>query len=180
MGEDEAGTLQRLTNLREEVLAPLIAEHRGRIVKLMGDGLLVEFASAVDSVACAIAWQRSVSLHEAENDQELALQFRIGVNLGDVIVEGSDIHGDGVNIAARLEGLAEPGGICLSEDVYRHSKGKVEAHFEDLGQQELKNVPEPVRVYSVAARTFRSWPRSVSDAGTYPCQINPPSPCCPL
>ena len=104
MGADEAGTLQRLTHLRQEFLEPLINEHRGRIVKLMGDGLLVEFASVVDAVACALAWQRGV----AKRDEDL--RFRIGVNLCDVIVEEEDIHGDGVNIAARLEGLAEPGG----------------------------------------------------------------------
>jgi adenylate cyclase len=149
MGADEAGTLRRLTVLREKVLKPLISEHHGRIVKLMGDGLLVEFASAVDSVACAMAWQSSVALHEADNDAAVALQFRIGINLGDVIAEGGDIHGDGVNIAARLEGLAQPGGICLSDDVYRHAKGKTEAQFEDIGDQKLKNVADPVRVYNV-------------------------------
>ena len=109
MGDDEAGTLRRLTELRQEVLHPLIAEHRGRIVKLMGDGLLVEFASVVDSVACALAWQKDVAKHETDGDKDTGFRFRIGVNLGDVIVEGGDIHGDGVNIAARLEGLAEPG-----------------------------------------------------------------------
>jgi TolB-like protein len=150
MGADEAGTLRRMTELREEVLHPLIAEHRGRIVKLMGDGLLVEFASCVDSVACALAWQKDVSKHEADGDKDTGLRFRIGINLGDVIVEGGDIHGDGVNIAARLEGLAEPGGICLSGDAYRQARGKIEAEFEDMGEQDLKNVAEPVRVYRIA------------------------------
>ncbi len=107
MGEDEAGTLRRLTELREQVLEPLIAEHHGRVVKLMGDGLLVEFASVVDAVACAVAWQKGVVEREAEEDDDIRLQFRVGINLGDVIVEGDDIHGDGVNIAARLESLAE-------------------------------------------------------------------------
>ena len=150
MGVDEAGTLRRLTDLREKILEPLIAEHHGRVVKLMGDGLLVEFGSAVDSVACAIAWQDSVALHGANRDASTFLQFRIGINLGDIIVEGDDIHGDGVNIAARLEGLAEPGGICLSDDIYRHAKGKIETQFEDMGEQDLKNVADPIRVYSVA------------------------------
>jgi len=150
MGTDEAGTLHRLTDLREKILGPLINEHHGRIVKLMGDGLLVEFASAVDSVACAMAWQDRVAQHEAESDASKILQFRIGINLGDVIAEDGDIHGDGVNIAARLEGLAEPGGICLSDDIYRHAKGKIEARFEDMGKQDLKNVADPVRVYRVA------------------------------
>ena len=103
MGEDEAGTLERLTAIRKEVVEPLITEHRGRIVKLMGDGLLVEFASVVDAVGCAMAWQAAVTEREAESDQDARLQFRIGLNLGDVIVEGDDLYGDGVNIAARLE-----------------------------------------------------------------------------
>jgi len=149
MGADEAGTLRRMTDLREKVLDPIISQHHGRIVKLMGDGLLVEFASAVDSVACAVAWQSGVALHQAKNDASTILQFRIGINLGDVIVKEGDIHGDGVNIAARLEGLALPAGICLSGDVYRHARGKVEVNFEDIGAQDLKNVAEPVRVYRI-------------------------------
>ncbi len=115
----------------------------------MGDGLLVEFASVVNALTCAVTWQERVAEHEAEGDEDKRLQFRIGVNLGDVIVEGDDIHGDGVNIAARLEGLAEPGGICLSGDAYRQVRGKIEAEFEDLGERELKNVAEPVRVYRI-------------------------------
>ena len=150
MGADEAGTLRRLSELRKAVLQPLITEHRGRTVKLMGDGMLVEFASVVDTVACALAWQENVTNHEAGGDAATRLRFRIGVNLGDVIVEDGDIYGDGVNIAARLEGLAEPGGICLSGDAFRQAKGKVEAEFEDMGEQELKNVAEPVRVYRIA------------------------------
>jgi adenylate cyclase len=149
MGDDEAGTLRRMTELREEVLHPLIAEHRGRIVKLMGDGLLVEFASVVDALTCAAAWQNDIAAQEVETDEDRRLQFRIGINIGDIIVEGDDIHGDGVNIAARLEGQAEPGGICLSGDAYRQAKGKIEAEFEDLGEQKLKNVAEPVRVYRI-------------------------------
>ncbi len=151
MGEDEMGTLQRLTGLREGILEPLIADHRGRVVKLMGDGLLVEFASLVDAVGCAVAWQTAVEEHEAEQPEDDRFSFRIGVNLGDVIVEGEDIHGDGVNIAARLEGLAEPGGICLSGDAYRQVRGKVEADFEDLGEQEVKNLAEPLRVFRVVS-----------------------------
>ena len=116
MGVDEAGTLRRLTELRQEVLEPLISDHHGRVVKLMGDGLLVEFASVVDSIGCALAWQDNVTKHETTLDRDKQLQFRIGINLGDVIVEGDDIHGDGVNIAARLESIAAPGGICLSGD----------------------------------------------------------------
>jgi adenylate cyclase len=150
MGADEAGTLGRLTELRQDFLEPLIGEHRGRVVKLMGDGLLVEFASVVDAVACATAWQQGVAEREATANEDNRLTFRIGINLGDVIVEGDDIHGDGVNIAARLESLADPGGICLSGDVYRQAKGKIEAGFEDMGEQDLKNVAEPVQVYRIA------------------------------
>ncbi len=167
MGADETGTLRRLTELRQQVLEPLIAEHHdelrqqvlepliaehhGRIVKLMGDGLLVEFASVVNALTCAVAWQNGVAEREAAADEDKRFKFRIGINLGDVIVEGDDIHGDGVNIAARLEGLAEPGGICLSGDAYRQAKGKIEAEFEDMGERDLKNVAEPVRVYRIAA-----------------------------
>jgi adenylate cyclase len=151
MGADETGTLQRLTDLRHEIIEPLIDEHHGRVVKLMGDGLLVEFASVVDAVACALAWQDGVAEQEADAGEGKRLLFRIGINVGDVIVEGDDIHGDGVNIAARLEGQAEPGGICLSGDAYRQVKGKLEADFEDLGEHDLKNVAEPVRIYRIAA-----------------------------
>ncbi len=152
MRADEAGTLQRLTALRKGILEPLIADHRGRVVKLMGDGLLVEFVSLVDAVGCAVAWQAAVGEHEAEQLEEDRLSFRIGVNLGDVLVEGADIYGDGVNIAARLEGLAEPGGICLSGDAYRQVRGKVEAGFEDLGEREVKSLAEPLRVYRIAIK----------------------------
>ena len=151
MGADEVETLHRLTKLRETVIEPLVIEHHGRIVKLMGDGLLVEFASAVSSVVCAMSWQDKVAEHESASDASKALQFRIGINLGDVIAEDGDIHGDGVNIAARLEGLARPGGICLSDDVYRHAKGKINSRFEDTGEQKLKNVAVPVRVYTVVS-----------------------------
>jgi len=150
MGEDEAGTLRRLTELRQEILEPLINEHHGRVVKLMGDGLLVEFASVVNALTCAVAWQNGVAERETAADEDKRFKFRIGINLGDVIVEGGDIHGDGVNIAARLESLADPGGICLSGDAYRQAKGKVEVDFEDLGERDLKNVAEPVRVYRIA------------------------------
>jgi TolB-like protein/Flp pilus assembly protein TadD len=160
MGADEAGTLRRFNELREEVLQPLITEHRGRIVKLMGDGLLVEFVSVVNAVACALAWQENVCNHEADDAADTRFRFRIGINLGDVIAEDGDIHGDGVNIAARLEALAEPGGICLSGDAYRQAKGKVEAEFEDMGEQDLKNVAEPVRVYRIAGDRSGAGPSS--------------------
>ena len=151
MGADEAGTLRRLTDLRRAFIEPLIDQHHGRIVKLMGDGLLIEFASVVDAVACALAWQNGVAERETGTDDDRPIRFRIGINLGDVIVEDGDIHGDGVNIAARLEALAAPGRVCISEDAYRQAKGKVDADFEDLGKQQLKNVTDPIRIYQTAA-----------------------------
>jgi adenylate cyclase len=147
MGTDEAGTLQRFTALRHELLEPLIAEHGGRVVKLLGDGLLVEFASAVNALACAVAWQNAVAEHEATAPEDRRFSFRIGINLGDIIAEGGDIHGDGVNLAARIETQAEPGGICVSQDIHRQSKGKVPVAFEDLGEHSLKNIAEPVRLF---------------------------------
>ena len=136
VGADEAGTLGRLTKLRTEFLEPLVASHKGRIVKLMGDGMLVEFASVVDAVVCALAWQDGVGAREAGVEEGRRLRFRIGINLGDVIVEGDDILGDGVNLAARLEGTAEPGGICLSDDAYRQARGKTKADpLGEIGQR---------------------------------------------
>jgi adenylate cyclase len=147
MGEDEAGTLARLKSLRKELMQPKIAGGRGRVVKLMGDGLLAEFPSVVEAVRCAVDIQQDMAGREADLPDERRLRLRIGVNLGDIIVEGSDIYGDGVNIAARLEGLAEPGGICISGKVYEEVRNKLPTAFEDLGEQEVKNIAEPVRVY---------------------------------
>src|SRR6185437_13317252 len=147
MGIDEAGTLSRLNALRRELVDPTITAHSGRVVKLMGDGALVEFASAVDAVACAVEIQRSVQERAAEGSDANRIQFRIGINVGDIIIEGDDILGDGVNIAARIEGTAEPGGISISEDVWRQVQGKVTANFVDAGEQSLKNITRPVRIY---------------------------------
>ncbi len=147
---DEAGALNALKTHREELTGPAIAEHRGRIVKLMGDGMLVEFASVVDAAACAIAIQNGMAGRDDIVAGDHRIELRIGVHLGDIIVQGEDIYGEGVNVAARLEGLAEPGGICLSGDAYRQVRGKVEAAFEDLGERNLKNLAEPLRVYRVA------------------------------
>ncbi len=164
MGLDEAGTLQRLTALRQQHLEPLVAEHHGRIFKLIGDGLLVEFASVVDALACAQAWQERVASHEAAVDEGRRLTFRIGVNLGDVIVEGDDVYGDGVNIAARIESLAEPGRVYLSSDAYRHAKGKLDVSFDDIGEHDLKNVAEPVLVYRISAMPTDAAPVSAGSA----------------
>ena len=147
MGMDEAGTLSRLNALRRELIDPAIAAHSGRIVKLMGDGALVEFASAVDAVTCAIEIQRQLREHDAGGSEANPIQFRIGINVGDIIIEGEDILGDGVNIAARIEGIAEPGGISISEDAWRQVQGKVATNFVDAGEQSLKNIARPVRVY---------------------------------
>ena len=150
MGDDEAGTLARLEGLKAEILDPLIAQHRGRVVKLMGDGFLVEFASVVDALACALAWQDAVEVRAMQVSEDRAIRFRIGVNIGDIMVKGDDVYGDGVNVAARLEGMAEPGSVLVSRTVFDHAKGKVDATFEDLGEQELKNIAEPVRVFRVS------------------------------
>ena len=147
MGIDEARTLARLNALRRELIDPAIAAHSGRIVKLMGDGALVEFASAVDAVTCAIEIQRQLREHDAASTEGDPIRFRIGINVGDIIIEGDDILGDGVNIAARIEGIAEPGGISISEDAWRQVQGKVAANFVDAGEQSLKNIARPVRVY---------------------------------
>jgi len=150
MGEDEAGTLVALKAHREAAINPKIAAHNGRIVKLMGDGLLTEFASVVEAVACAVEIQGAMAERNAEVPEDRRIQFRIGINVGDVMVEGDDIYGDGVNIAARLEGLAEPGGICVARNVFNQVKGKIDTAFEDLGEKEVKNIAEPVQVYRVS------------------------------
>ena len=149
MGIDEAGTLARLKALRRELIEPKIAAHAGRIVKLMGDGMLVEFGSAVDAVACAIEIQRQVRVHDAGSSEADPIQFRVGINVGDIIIDGDDILGDGVNIAARIEGVAAPGGVSLSDDAWRQVQGKVAANFIDSGEHSLKNIARPVRVYRI-------------------------------
>jgi adenylate cyclase len=149
MGMDETGTLARLKALRREFIEPLIAKYHGRIVKLMGDGALVEFASVVDAVTCAVEIQRLVAEQGAGKSQDSQIVFRIGINLGDVIIDGDDVYGDGVNIAARLEGLSEPGGIVISGTAYDHARNKLDVAFKSLGDQHLKNIAEPVRVYRV-------------------------------
>ncbi|MFQ5953656.1 MAG: alpha/beta fold hydrolase [Kiloniellales bacterium] len=149
MGVDEAGTLAALKAHRAQFIDPKIAEHHGRTVKLIGDGALVEFASVVDAVACAVDIQRGMAERNAELSEDRRIEFRIGVNLGDVIVEGDDIYGDGVNVSARLEGLAKPGGICVSVMVYQGVAGKLDLRFVDLGERKFKNIDTPVRVYQV-------------------------------
>ena len=148
MGEDEVATIRTLTAYRE-VMTTLIQQHRGRVVDSPGDNLLAEFASVVEAVQCAVAIQRELNARNAALLLHRRMEFRIGINLGDVIVEGERIYGDGVNIAARLEGLAEAGGLCISGTVYDQVKTKLALDYEDLGEQAVKNIAEPVRVYRV-------------------------------
>ena len=149
MANEEVDTLERLKICRRELFDPAVAEFKGRIIKLMGDGALVEFASVVDAVQCAAAIQRRMAEHDPTVPEAQKIRFRIGVNLGDVIVEDDDLYGDGVNVAARLEGLAEPGGICISGTAFDHVFHKADVGFTSLGEQRLKNIPDPVRVYRV-------------------------------
>jgi TolB-like protein/cytochrome c-type biogenesis protein CcmH/NrfG len=148
---DEAGTLTRLKENRTALFDPAVARHGGRIFKLMGDGVLIEFSSAVAAVACGLEIQEAMAAGEVNAPEGKGLRYRVGINLGDVIVEGDDIYGDGVNIAARLEGIAEPGGICVSASAYDHVRGKVSVEFTDLGEQTLKNIARPIRAYSVGS-----------------------------
>jgi TolB-like protein/class 3 adenylate cyclase/tetratricopeptide (TPR) repeat protein len=149
MGGDEEGTLARLKAVRKALVDPTIASHRGRIVKTTGDGMLIEFASAVDAVRSAVEVQRSVAEQNATVPQDQRIEFRIGIHVGDIIFDDNDIFGDGVNIAARLEGIAEPGGVCMSDDTHRQIRGKVEIACDDLGPQALKNIAEPMRAWRV-------------------------------
>ena len=149
MGVDEEGTLTALKRHRSELIDPKIAEHRGRIVKTTGDGALVEFASAVDAAHCAMEIQRAMAERNAAIPEDRRIELRIGINVGDIIIDAGDIYGDGVNIAARVEALASPGAICLSDNAYQQIKGKLALKISDMGEQQLKNIAEPVQVYSV-------------------------------
>jgi adenylate cyclase len=162
MGQDEEGTHERLRAHLRELVDPKIAEHRGRTVKNTGDGRLVEFSSVVDAVRCAVEIQRRMIDREPDVPEERRIRFRIGVNLGDVIVEDDDIFGDGVNVAARLEALAEPGGICISRMVRDQIRDKLPYAFEDLGEQSVKNIARPVRVYALDPETVADLLASVA------------------
>ena len=148
MGEDEAGTA-RAVRERREAATPIVRSLGGRLVKTMGDGVLLEFPFIVAAVECAIAIQNMMAERNADTPKEKRILYRIGVNLGDVLIEGDDILDDGVNIAAKLEGIAEPGGICLSGAAYDHVRGRIDARFADLGETQLKNIAEPIRIYSL-------------------------------
>jgi adenylate cyclase len=149
MGVDEEGTLERLKALRRELVDPKIAEHHGRIVKTSGDGMLVEFASVVDAVRSAVEIQQAMAERNTGIGADDRIELRIGINLGDVIVEGDDLYGDGINIAARIEALADPGGVFVSNTVHDQVRDRLPFVFEDLGEQQVKNIARPVRVYRV-------------------------------
>ncbi len=144
---DEEGTIAALKALRADIIDPKLAEHHGRVVKLMGDGMLAEFPSVVDAVRAAVETQQAVTEHNSGLPEDKRIKVRVGINLGDVVIDGDDIHGDGVNVAARLEGLAKPGGICISGSVHEQVRDRIDLPFEDLGEQEFKNIDRPVRVW---------------------------------
>jgi adenylate cyclase len=167
MGEDEAGTLAHLKEHRRELIDPKISEHKGRIVKTTGDGMLIEFPSVVEAVACAVAVQRGMAERNVATPEEQRIVFRVGVNLGDIIIgEDNDIHGDGVNVAARLEGIAKPGGICISGTVRDHIGDRLDLAFEDMGEQTLKNIARPVRAYRVRLGTAKRTPANSAAEAT--------------
>jgi adenylate cyclase len=161
MGSDEEGTLTGLKSHRQALVDPKITEHRGRIVKTTGDGMLVEFASVVDALRCAVEIQRGMQERNASVPPEMRIQFRIGINVGDIIIDGDDIYGDGVNVASRIEALAEPGGICVSQRTREDTEGRLDVAFEDTGEQQLKNIARPVRVFRVDA--VGMVPKAVAD-----------------
>ena len=158
MGAQEVGTLRALKAHRKELIDPAINLHHGRIVKTTGDGMLVEFASVVDAVACAVAIQRAMATRNAAIPVEKRIEFRVGINVGDIIVEGKDIYGDGVNVAARLETLAEPGGIAVAKVVRDQVRDKLAFTFTDLGEQTVKNIARPVKVFGLAASEIAALP----------------------
>jgi len=178
MGRDEERTLANLKSFRKTLVDPAIAAHRGRIVKTTGDGLLVEFASAVDAARCGVDVQRGMAAKNADVPQDVRIEFRIGIHVGDIIIDDNDIFGDGVNIAARLEGIAEPGGVCISDDAQRQIRGKVDIAFDDMGLQTLKNIAEPMRAWrmQVGFALAAALPKDVPDgSGHAPALPDKPS-----
>ena len=166
MGIDEAGTLTRLKAMRRDLIDPLIAAHSGRTVKLMGDGALVEFASAVDAVSCAIEVQKQVQERNAGSSEDSRIQFRIGINVGDIIVDGDDIYGDGVNVAARIQALADPGGIYISRGAADQVRDKVPIKIETRGEQTVKNIARPIEVFCIIAEERAAIATAVRESKT--------------
>src|SRR5215468_9068796 len=155
MGADEAGTVRDL-KAHQGVILPIITEHGGRIIDTAGDGILAEFGSVVNAAECAVLIQRTMAQRNADVEEARRMRFRIGINQGDVVFDDSRVYGDGVNVAARLESLAEPGGICISRRVYEDIRGKMQLAFVDLGEQQLKNIAQPVRVYRISGEQLAS------------------------
>jgi adenylate cyclase len=176
MGADEEGTHERFQAHLRELVNPKIEEHRGRIVKNTGDGLLAEFASVVDAVRCAVEVQRGMVVRNAGTPPESRIEFRMGINLGDVIAQDDDIFGDGVNIAARLQALAEPGGICVSRVVRDQVRDRLDCTFEDLGEQQVKNIARPVRVHRVVLGERPGSPEQATGKLTKPSLALPDKP----
>ena len=176
MEADEEGTLAALRAVRREVSDRKIAEHRGRIVKTTGDGLLIEFASVVDAVRCAVEVQRAMAERNADVPLDRRIELRMGINLGDIIRDGRDIYGDGVNVAARLKALAEPGGICVSRVVRDQVRDKLGFSFEDMGEQQVKNIARPVRVHRVLLSTQTGPSKPVVGVATKPSLALPDKP----
>ena len=166
MGADEEGTLERLKALRRELVDPKIAAHHGRVVKTTGDGLLAEFASVVDAVRCAVEVQQAMPERDTGIGADSRIELRIGINLGDIIVEGDDLYGDGVNIAARIEALADAGGVFVSNTVHEHVRDRLPFVFEDLGEQQVKNIARPVRAYRVRENQHCKEPLGTTSTGT--------------
>ena len=169
MGADEVGTLRVLKAHRKELIDPAIAAHRGRIVKTTGDGMLVEFASVIDAVGCAVAVQRAMVSRNADVPEDNRIVFRIGINVGDIIIDGDDIFGDGVNVAARLETLCEPGGLCISRTANDQIRDKLSLAFADLGEQAMKNIARAVGVFGLAANGHRGAARRGAAAASRQC-----------
>src|SRR5580658_5882133 len=164
MGADEEGTLAALRSIRREISDPKIAEHRGRIVKTMGDGLLAEFQSVIDAVRCAVEVQEAMAERTAGISVDSRIAFRVGINLGDIIIEDGDIFGDGVNVAARLEALADPGSICVSRAVRDQVRDRLDLVFDDLGDQKVKNIARPIRVFRIRPSRSAAGPHAAITA----------------
>src|SRR5262249_1339678 len=159
-GEDEVGTWRRLQNVLRNIVRPKVTQHAGRIVRIKGDGILVEFPSAVEAVSSAVALQQALAERNAALADGKRIDLRIGINLGDILTSDADIHGDGVNIACRLEPLSDPGGVCMSATVHEHVRAKLAYPFEDRGERALKNIATPVRIYALAPEVIAKLPRS--------------------
>src|SRR5882672_11099556 len=160
MGRDEEGTLAQLKACRRELIDPCVARHRGRIVKTTGDGLLIEFSSPVEAVRWAVEMQHGMIDRNADVPEDKRIRFRVGINLGDVIVDDKDLYGDAVNIAARLENLADPGGICISRTVREQIRDRLALPFEDAGEQSVRNIARPIRVYALSADALAALPKT--------------------